>query len=80
MSSSWISTILGGIGGREAITELLEIDPEAKVIVYSGYSADPVMAHYKRYGFVGVVAKPYDIRELGRVLGTVTQDPLAQGC
>lgn len=70
----------GGIGGREAITELLEIDPEAKVIVYSGYSTDPVMSHYKRYGFVGVVAKPYDIRELNRVLGTVTQDPLAQGC
>ena len=29
-------TIPGGIGGREAISELLEIDPEAKVIVYSG--------------------------------------------
>jgi|GEM_PF-4177618 len=37
------------------------------------------MAHYRRYGFVGVMAKPYDIRELSRVLGTVTQDPLAQG-
>ena len=80
MSSSWISTILGGIGGREAITELLEIDTEAKVIVYSGYSADPVMAHYKLYDFVGVVAKPYDIRELSRVLGTMTQNPMAQGC
>jgi len=71
-------TIRGGIGGRDAITELLEIDPGARVIVSSGYSADPAMAHFRRYGFVGVVAKPYDIRELSRVLGKVTRDPLAQ--
>ena len=48
------------------------------MIVSSGYSADPVMARVRRYGFVGVVAKPYDIRELSRVLGKVTRDPLAQ--
>lgn len=71
-------TIPGGIGGREAITELLEIDPGARVIVSSGYSADPVMARYQRYGLLGVVANPYDIRELSRVLGKVTRDPLAQ--
>ena len=71
-------TMRGGIGGRDAITKLLEIDPGARVIVSSGYSADPVMARFRRYGFVGVVAKPYDIRELSRVLGKVTRDPLAQ--
>ena len=71
-------TIPGGTGGREAVTELLEIDSAARVIVSSGYSADPVMAHYQRYGFVGVVAKPYDIRELSRVLGKITRDPVAQ--
>ena len=66
-------TIPGGKGGREAVSEMLEIDPGAQVIVSSGYSADPVMAHYQRFGFVGVVAKPYDIRELSRVLGKVTR-------
>ncbi len=30
-------TIPGGMGGKEAVTKLLEIDPEAKVIVSSGY-------------------------------------------
>ena len=66
-------TIPGGTGGREAVAELLEIDPDARVIVSSGYSADPVMAHHQRYGFIGVVAKPYDIRELSRVLGDATR-------
>jgi two-component system cell cycle sensor histidine kinase/response regulator CckA len=52
---------------------MLEIDQGAQVILSSGYSADPVMAYYERFGFVGVVAKPYDIRELSRVLGKVTR-------
>lgn len=41
-------TIRAGIGGREAITKLLEIDPGARVIVSSGYSADPVKARFRR--------------------------------
>ena len=44
-------TIPGGIGGKEAIRDILEIDPEAKVIVSSGYSDDPVMANYSEYWF-----------------------------
>ena len=52
---------------------LLETDPAAKVIVSSGYSDDPVMADFREYGFSGVVVKPYDIRELSRVLDRVTR-------
>ena len=35
-------TVPGGMGGREAIVQLLAIDPEVKAIVSSGYSEDPV--------------------------------------
>ena len=66
-------TIPGGMGGREAMRRLLESDPEAKVIVSSGYSDDPVMADFREHGFSGVVVKPYDIRELSQVLDRVTR-------
>jgi PAS domain S-box-containing protein len=56
-------TIPGGMGGKEAVAKLLEIDPSAKVVVASGYSSDPIMANYRDYGFCGVIAKPFNIDE-----------------
>ena len=61
-------TIPGGTGGREAIRHLMEYDPDAVVLVSSGYSEDPVMSHYKDYGFSGVLTKPYTIEKLASVL------------
>ncbi|HCY18940.1 MAG TPA: response regulator, partial [Deltaproteobacteria bacterium] len=59
------------MGGREAIKELLKIDPHVKAIVSSGYSNDPIMADYETYGFKGVIAKPYSIQELRRAVSDV---------
>ena len=64
-------TIPGGMGGEDVIRELLRHDPQAKVLVASGYSDNPVMAHCQDYGFSGVLEKPFQIEELGRVLATV---------
>ena len=61
-------TIPGGMGGKDAIQEILKIDPEAKVIVSSGYSNDPVMANYWQYGFKAAIAKPFLLEELNRTL------------
>jgi PAS domain S-box-containing protein len=57
-------TIPGGMGGREAVTRLLEKAPGARAIVSSGYSDDPIVANFREYGFVGVVAKPYRMHDL----------------
>jgi CheY-like chemotaxis protein len=64
-------TIPGGMGGKEAAQQILEIDPAALLIVSSGYSNDPVMAEYKSHGFSGAVVKPYTINELATVLDTL---------
>ncbi|HSQ78021.1 MAG TPA: ATP-binding protein, partial [Nitrospirota bacterium] len=67
-------TIPGGMGGKEAMKRLRELDPSVKAIVSSGYSDDPVMANYAEYGFDGVVSKPYTIQKLGESLRKVLAD------
>lgn len=57
-------TIPGGMGGKEAISKLLAIDPGVKAIVSSGYSNDPVMSEYRKFGFAGMVNKPFQLTEL----------------
>lgn len=64
-------TIPGGMGGVETIQKLLEIAPDAKAIVSSGYANGPIMADFKEYGFKGVIAKPYRTDELCKVVQNV---------
>lgn len=64
-------TIPGKMGGKEAIKKLLEIDPELKAIVFSGYSNNPILANFEEYGFKGMMPKPFELRTLGKVLHEV---------
>ena len=64
-------TIPGGMGGKETMTRLLEIDQQAQGIVSSGYANDPIMAHFADYGFSAVVPKPYQLDELRSSLAQV---------
>jgi PAS domain S-box-containing protein len=64
-------TVPGGMGGKETIKNLLKIDPQVKAIVSSGYSEDPIMAEFTRYGFVGVISKPYRVSEMSNLLNKV---------
>ena len=64
-------TVPGGMGGRETIKHLNEIDKNVRAIVSSGYSNDPVMANFTNYGFRGAVQKPYLVQEMSQVLRSV---------
>ena len=66
-------TIPGHMGGRDAIKELLQIDPDVCGIVSSGYSTDPIMSDYESYGFRGVVEKPFRVEELSRAIQMAMQ-------
>ena len=57
-----------GMGGKEAIQKFIEIDPDVKAIVSTGYSDDSAVANYREYGFCGALAKPYTIVELSKTL------------
>lgn len=61
-------SVPGGMGGQEAVNELLALDADAKVVVSSGYSSDPVMVNYQEYGFFGAIAKPFNLSDLQEVL------------
>lgn len=67
-------TIPGGMGGKEAIQRLRRIDPHIKAVVSSGYSNDPIMSAHEKYGFKGVLPKPYDGNQLSEVLDNVIKN------
>lgn len=64
-------TIPGGMGGKEASKKILELDPQAKVVISSGYSNDPVMADYQAYGLKGIIPKPFRLAELKETIETL---------
>lgn len=61
-------TVAGGMGGKETIKKLLEIDPNVKAVVSSGYSSDKIMSEYSQYGFKGVMPKPFNIEYLSTLV------------
>lgn len=56
--------IPGGVGGVEVARQILEVDPQARLLASSGYSDDPVMAEHEKYGFCGTIGKPYNVEAL----------------
>jgi len=50
-----------------------------RAIVSSGYSSDPIISDYLRYGFVGRVTKPYEVTDFIRVVRTLLSPTAGQG-
>ncbi len=72
-------TIPGGMGGRETIEKLREIDPFVCAIVSSGYSDTDVMSRYREYGFVGYLHKPYSLSELFSIVNRAIKKRKEEG-
>ncbi|MDP3481228.1 MAG: PocR ligand-binding domain-containing protein [Desulfoprunum sp.] len=66
-------TVPNGMGGEEAARHMLEYDPEARLIVSSGYTINPIIDRYAEYGFSDFLAKPYSIGQLTQVLDNLCQ-------
>ncbi len=61
-------TVPGGMGGRDCLEKIKEIDPNVKAIVTSAYFNDPIMNNYIDYGFLGMLRKPFRIMEISQLL------------
>jgi PAS domain S-box-containing protein len=68
-------TVPGGMGGKETIRKLLDIDRNVRAIASSGYSNDPVMSDCTLYGFKAAVKKPYLIEDICEALRCVLSTP-----
>jgi signal transduction histidine kinase len=64
-------TIPGGMGGREAMARLLELDPAVRGIVSSGYTEEGVLQDIRGHGFMASLQKPYEIAQLRETLRSV---------
>jgi len=66
-------TVPGRMGGIEAASRILQVDPAARLIVSSGYSNDAAMSNYREYGFMESLSKPFRVNQLDDVLRRVTR-------
>jgi CheY-like chemotaxis protein len=61
-------TVSGGMGGREAITEIRKFASDIPAFVVSGYADDPVIRNPSEYGFNASICKPFLRTELLEML------------
>jgi len=57
-------TVKAGMGGKDTMKRLLEVDPGVRAFVSSGYSDEPIIMEHQKYGFVGAIAKPFNVETL----------------
>jgi len=60
-----------GLGGREALELISEIDPSVKAIMVSGRAHHSMADDSEDLGFKAVIAKPFTLEELKTTLRTV---------
>jgi DNA-binding NtrC family response regulator len=65
------ATIPNGLAGEEALKLLLEADPNARVILCSGYADSDLFKKAEQLGFRAVLAKPFSMSEFVSVLNKV---------
>jgi len=64
-------SVPNGLGGKETIELLRSVDPEVKAVVSSGYTNDPVVQYFSRYGFCERLTKPYNIQAMKNLLENI---------
>jgi len=59
-----LDVIMPGMGGRQCLSRLLEMNPDAKVIMASGYSNTGPAKSVLQEGIKSFINKPYQVRDL----------------
>ena len=60
--------VQNGKNGKEAMRELLAVDPDVRAILATGDSTDPVAVNFSAFGFKGMLPKPFTLEQLDDTL------------
>jgi DNA-binding NtrC family response regulator len=61
--------------GRECLQRLLEMDPQVSVLISTGYTADNSAQELVAEGALGVVEKPFRIRDFAVAVRAALDEP-----
>jgi CheY-like chemotaxis protein len=64
-------TIPEGMGGLEAVARIKAFDPDIRAIATTGHFQEYLTDEYKKSGFVGILPKPYVLKELIEAINQV---------
>jgi len=59
-----LDLVIPGMGGKKCYEEILKINPKAKILIVSGYSANGPGKEAMEAGAMGFVGKPFDVSHL----------------
>ena len=71
ISLTILDLIMPGMGGKKCLEELLRMDPEAKVVIASGYSINGHTRNAIEAGAKGFIGKPYNVNQVLRMVRDV---------
>lgn len=69
-----LDMVMPKLSGKECFERIRAIDPEAKVILSSGFSENTSVAQLKEQGAFGFIKKPYNFSELHATLSTAIRE------
>jgi len=69
-----LDLIMPGMDGKRCLYELLRFNPEARIIIASGYVDQELGTEMLKLGAKGLVGKPYDIARMLKVVRTTLDE------
>ncbi len=63
-----LDVVMPRLNGPETFQQLRRINPQAKILLITGYSPEQVAAELLAQGALGIVQKPYERKELARAV------------
>ena len=59
-----LDLVMPGMSGRKCLEELLKMNPQARVLIASGYAAEGPGKEAREGGAVGFLSKPFDLKQI----------------